>query len=130
VSFGEETLIVDLEDGRQIAVPLAWFPRLTAAGERERLNWELIGRGVGIHWPDLDEDISVENLLGTREDLLLYRGSAVPEGDVHSRISITRVGSGLTPPPLEEEKRSRGQRYEEIYGEDDKPSPTPPPPTS
>ena len=73
VSFGEETLIVDLEDGRQIAAPLAWFPRLAAAGDKERSNWELIGHGIGIHWPDLDEDISVENLLGTRGDLLIYR---------------------------------------------------------
>ena len=65
VSFGEETLIVDLEDGRQIAAPLAWFPRLADATPDQRRNWRLIGRGHGIHWPDVDEDISVASLLKT-----------------------------------------------------------------
>ena len=70
VSFGEETLVVDLEDGRQIVVPLAWFPRLTEASEAERAHWRLIGRGIGIHWPDLDEDIAVEGLLATRGEVV------------------------------------------------------------
>ena len=52
-----------LEDGRQLLVPLAWFPRLLEASDAQRRNWRLIGHGIGIHWPDLDEDISVENLL-------------------------------------------------------------------
>ncbi len=59
----EDTLSVDLSDGRTIAVPLAWFPRLLHATQRERNNWRLIGKGHGIHWTDLDEDISVEGLL-------------------------------------------------------------------
>ena len=59
----EDTLGVDLSDGRSISVPLAWFPRLVQATAQERENWRLIGRGVGIHWEDLDEDISVETLL-------------------------------------------------------------------
>jgi hypothetical protein len=55
--------MVDLADGRSIAVPLAWYPRLAAATDAERNSWRFIGRGEGIHWPDLDEDVSVENLL-------------------------------------------------------------------
>lgn len=59
----DEALVVDLSDGRTLSVPLAWFPRLLHATAEERGNWRLIGRGEGIHWPDLDEDISVQNLL-------------------------------------------------------------------
>ena len=62
----EEALVVDLADGRTITVPLAWFPRLVYGTPAERANWRLIGGGVGIHWPDLDEDISVESLLAGR----------------------------------------------------------------
>jgi hypothetical protein len=58
-----ETLSVDLSDGRTIAVPLAWYPRLLDGTPRERNRWRLIAGGEGIHWPDLDEDISVANLL-------------------------------------------------------------------
>jgi hypothetical protein len=63
VTVTEDTLSVDLSDGRTISVPLAWFPRLVHATARERNNWRLIGKGGGIHWEDLDEDISVEGLL-------------------------------------------------------------------
>ena len=59
----EDALIVDLSDGRTISVPLAWYPRLWHGTPDERDNWRLIGQGEGIHWPDLDEDVSVENLL-------------------------------------------------------------------
>jgi len=59
----EDTLTVDLADGRTISVPLAWYPRLQNGSRKERSNWRMIGKGEGIHWPDLDEDISVENLL-------------------------------------------------------------------
>ncbi len=55
--------IVDLNDGRSITVPLAWYPRLVHSTSEERSNWEWIGEREGIHWPDLDEDISVENLI-------------------------------------------------------------------
>ena len=58
-----DTLTVDLADGRSISVPVTWYPRLASGTPGERSNWHLIGRGVGIHWPDPDEDISVENLL-------------------------------------------------------------------
>lgn len=56
-------LTVDLADGRMVTVPIAWFPRLSHGSAIERGNWRLIGRGGGIHWPDLDEDVSVEGLL-------------------------------------------------------------------
>jgi hypothetical protein len=59
----EDTLSVDLTDGRTISVPLAWYPRLLHGTPEEQGHWRLIGRGEGIHWPDLDEDISVENVL-------------------------------------------------------------------
>jgi hypothetical protein len=58
-----DTLAVDLEDGRTISVPLVWYPRLVYGSDQERQNWQLIGKGEGIHWANLDEDISVENLL-------------------------------------------------------------------
>ena len=59
----EDTLTAELADGRTISVPLAWYPRLVRATQRERDNWELIGGGQGVHWPDLDEDLSVEGLI-------------------------------------------------------------------
>ena len=63
VHVSADTLHVDLADGRSIAVPVVWYPRLANGSEAERSNWRFIGRGEGIHWPDLDEDVSVENLL-------------------------------------------------------------------
>ena len=63
VTTSDDALIVDLADGRTITVPLAWFPRLEHGTPAERANWRLIGRGAGVHWPDLDEDISIEGLL-------------------------------------------------------------------
>ena len=63
VRVTRDTLRVDLSDGRTISVPLAWFPRLVHASPAERGNWRLIGRGLGIHWEDIDEDISVQGLL-------------------------------------------------------------------
>jgi hypothetical protein len=59
----DDTLAVDLNDGRTISVPLAWYPRLLNGTSEERSNWRFIGDKEGIHWPELDEDISVENLL-------------------------------------------------------------------
>ena len=58
-----DSLHVVLADGRELTVPLAWFPRLLDATSEQRRNWRLIGRGQGIHWPDVDEDISVVSLL-------------------------------------------------------------------
>jgi hypothetical protein len=69
VNVDDVMLRVTLEDGREIAVPVAWFPRLRDATSKEASNWRLIGRGEGIHWPDIDEDISVEWLLsGSHSD--------------------------------------------------------------
>jgi len=62
----DDSLIIDLDDGRTISLPLAWYLRLLHASEKERSNWRVIGKGLGIHWPDLDEDISVENILTGR----------------------------------------------------------------
>ncbi len=59
----KDTLRVDLLDGRSIIVPLAWYPRLLHATLQERNNWKVTGGGYGIHWPDIDEDLSVEGLL-------------------------------------------------------------------
>ncbi len=63
VTVMEDRIVVVLADGRELAVPLAWFPRLADATFEQRKNWRLIGRGHGIHWPDVDEDISVASLL-------------------------------------------------------------------
>ena len=63
VSFDEHRLIVDLMDGRTIAVPLAWYPRLFDATAEQRQKWRVAGAGFGIHWPDIDEDLSTEGLL-------------------------------------------------------------------
>jgi hypothetical protein len=63
VRIEADTLSVALMDGRTISVPLAWFPRLLDATPAQRANWEIAGAGYGIHWPDLDEDLSTEGLL-------------------------------------------------------------------
>jgi len=63
VEFTDDMLIVELIDGRTISAPLIWFPRLTQASKVEREDWELLGDGEGIHWPKIDEDLSVAGLL-------------------------------------------------------------------
>jgi Protein of unknown function (DUF2442) len=63
IAITDDTLAVDLTDGRTISVPLVWYPRLMHGTKEERNNWRFIGDKEGIHWPDLDEDISIENLL-------------------------------------------------------------------
>jgi len=63
VMVSGDTLTVDLTDGRTVSVPLAWYPRLVYGTKTERDNWELLGDGEGIHWPALDEDISVTGIL-------------------------------------------------------------------
>ena len=87
VIITNDTLTVALNDGRSISVPLAWFPRLLHGTPDEQRNWRLIGNAEGIHWADLDEDISVENLLlgkpsGESEDSFrkwLTKRTTVPE---------------------------------------------------
>jgi hypothetical protein len=63
VRFSDDALIVTLSDGREVSVPLEWFPRLRDAAPEQRNHWRLIARGIGIHWEDVDEDISVATLL-------------------------------------------------------------------
>jgi hypothetical protein len=89
VHLTEDTLSVDLMDGRTITVPLAWYPRLLHATPEQRNNWEICGGGYGIHWPDIDEDLSTEGLL---------RGAPAPRGQ------ISEVAKGIKqflhkPPP-------------------------------
>jgi len=71
VRFTDDLLVVDLLDGRTISVPLAWYPRLLSATPAQRANWRVAGGGFGIHWPDVDEDLSTEGLL---------RGAPAPRG--------------------------------------------------
>lgn len=59
----DDRLLVTLADGRELAAPLTWFPRLLEASAEQQRNWRLVGRGQGIHWPDIDEDVSVASLL-------------------------------------------------------------------
>jgi hypothetical protein len=73
VSFTEDALSVDLIDGRTIIVPLAWYPRLLHATPEQRNKWEICGGGYGVHWPDIDEDLSTEGLL---------RGAPAPRGKI------------------------------------------------
>ena len=63
VEVTEDSLVVDLGDGRTVSVPVAWYPRLMHGTPEERSHWRIIGKGEGIHWSDLDEDISAENIL-------------------------------------------------------------------
>ena len=63
VSVTNDTLTVDIEDGRTISVPIGWYPRLASARQSERENYQISGAGYGIHWPDLDEDIGIEGLI-------------------------------------------------------------------
>jgi Protein of unknown function (DUF2442) len=66
VAVTGDTLTVDLTDGRRISAPLAWYPRLLHATSEERSNWQLVARGEGIHWPAVDEDISVASIIAGR----------------------------------------------------------------
>ncbi len=90
VSVTDDELVIALRDGRTLAVPLAWYPRLIHGTAAERTNWQLIGRGVGIHWPELDEDISVVQVLagvpsgenaGSLEKWLRARRAAAQQGN-------------------------------------------------
>ena len=66
IRLTDDTLVVDLADGRSLSAPIAWYPRLLHGSPTERSNYRFIGGGEGIHWPDLDEDISVEGILAGR----------------------------------------------------------------
>ena len=99
VKVTNDELTVQLEDGRTLAVPLVWYPRLLHGSKRERARWRFIGHGIGIHWPALDEDISVEGLLAGRPSgesqrslkrWLEGRGAAPPNKRVSPRVSKAR----------------------------------------
>ena len=77
VRFTKDALSVDLIDGRTITVPLVWYPRLLHATPEQRANWRIAGGGYGIHWPDVDEDLSTEGLL---------RGAPAPRGATLVRV--------------------------------------------
>lgn len=100
VAVTDDTLTAELSDGRSISVPLAWNPRLAHAAPHERRNWRLIGGGEGVHWPDLDEDISVEGLLAGRptgeSQRSLKRWLATRTAGQHSGISPTRICAGTS----------------------------------
>jgi hypothetical protein len=78
VSFDQDALGVRLKDGRTISVPLAWYPRLFHATAEQRRNWKIAGGGYGIHWPEIDEDISTEGLL---------RGAPAPQ-DINGEMGL------------------------------------------
>jgi len=80
VTCSDHSLTVVLDDGRMLSVPLAWFPRLLSATPNRRKDWELIGRGVGIHWEALDEDISVASLLQPKKFMRLANTAQRPAG--------------------------------------------------
>ena len=89
ITVTEDTLTVELSDGRTISVPLDWYPRLVHATSEERNNWQLIGGGQGIHWPALDEDLSVEGLLAGRP-------SGESQESFKRWLEAKQAGRGLT----------------------------------
>lgn len=91
----DDTLSVDLSDGRTISVPLAWFPRLLHATLKERRHWRLIGKGHGIHWEDIDEEISVEGLLAGRPSGESQRSFKEWQGRRASRLTKRSAGGPL-----------------------------------
>jgi hypothetical protein len=101
VTVSDETLFVELSDGRTISVPLAWYPRLLHATREERKNWRLIGKGHGIHWEDIDEDISVEGLLA---------GKLSGE----SQASFKKWLTARSPRQKNRSTRSRSQRSDKL----------------
>ncbi len=88
ISVSDEALTADLADGKTIIVPLAWFPRLPHGTPDERSHWRIIGGGEGIHWPDLDEDLSVESLLAGR-------GSQETQESLRGWLERRNPGNGL-----------------------------------
>lgn len=92
VKITSDAFSVELDDGRTVTVPLGWYPRLVHASAHERRNWRLIGTGEGIHWPDLDEDVSVEGIL-------FGRPSAESQASFERWLATRepRAGKGIRP---------------------------------
>ena len=84
VYFTRDTLVVDLIDGRTISVPLTWYPKLLKATPKQRSNWEICGGGYGVHWPEIDEDLSTEGLL---------RGAPAPAAKKVTKRRKVRINS-------------------------------------
>jgi hypothetical protein len=95
VHFTRDSLVVDLMDGRSIAVPLSWYPKLLNATSKQRATWETCGAGYGIHWPEIDEDLSTEGLL---------RGARAPSGN---RKQASKRRATSTKRPLKPKARPK-----------------------
>jgi hypothetical protein len=98
-----EAVVVDLRDGRTVTAPLTWYPRLLHGTARERRNWRLIGGGVGIHWPDLDEDLSVESILAGRP-------SAESNASLKKWLTNRRALANKRMQPARADRRAQGGR--------------------
>jgi hypothetical protein len=94
VGFTGDKLRVWLADGREVSVPVSWFPRLAKASASQRKQWRLIGGGIGIHWPALDEDISVPNLLAPASSVRMARHKPVSKAAARSVAGQPRSGVG------------------------------------
>ena len=108
VSVSEDTLTVHLADGRTLSVPLAWYPRLLRGSPKERNRWRLIGRGEGVHWPDFDEDISVENLLSgnpSRESQRSFK-RWLADRKPQTGLSPRRPNRGIQPTRRQKRRRA------------------------
>ena len=94
VYFTRDSLIVDLRDGRSISVPLTWYPKLLKAIPQKRAHWEVCGGGYGIHWPEIDEDLSVDGLLrgapAPKSIKMIATKGNIHRKTIHSRRSIKR----------------------------------------
>jgi hypothetical protein len=126
VRVSNEQLFVVLADGRELAAPLAWFPRLAEATDEQRQSWRLIGRGHGIHWPDLDEDISVESLsaseltrtvLGAKRRVRPHaRGRALFQNERPENKPSPKLASGIKniPPRFRQHPRTQATAWGEV----------------
>lgn len=101
VRVTDRALVVELRDGRVVSVPLKWYPRLAEGSRRERRKWELLGPGIGIHWPELDEDISAEGLL-----------AGARSGESATSLNAWRSGRRNSSPKARKNTgRGRGNRW-------------------
>lgn len=92
VSFTRTMVRFHLRDGREISVPTAWFPRLRKGTLRERKNWRLIGDGIGVHWPDVDEDILVDSLLASGKMFWYREAPRRKQGRASDQEFVQRAG--------------------------------------
>lgn len=119
VSFSDDALLVRLSDGREISVPLEWFPRLRDATPTQRAHWRLIARGIGIHWEEVDEDIAVTTLL--RAGWINIERASEPRKRLRRKKKVESVQSKRPPnqrvprtatratvPPSHKSRRARG----------------------